>query len=294
MRRIALASVGIVIVALLAACGGGTHALATVAGAASKTTAAHTAKASITMKSDSGIFAKGVTQEGAFDFTNRRGRLEVDAGSFGLTQLQGTIEAVFEFTPSAVIYMHFPQLAGEFPGKEWLKLDIGAAAKQATGVDLNSVIQGQSSDPSQGLGQLRGATQVTEVGKETVRDTETTHYALVVDLNKAAQESPAASRDAMQKLADLYKVKTVAMEVWLDGDGRVRRERYTIDIAQLNLPASTTANNPLTGKIDYTVEYYDFGTTVDATPPPPAQTEDLADLLAKLHSRPAAKVAQPS
>jgi hypothetical protein len=280
MRRVGVALAVVLVVGLLGGCGKRTNAVQTVAGAATKTTEAHTAKVSMTMKSDSGPFANGVTEEGGFDFGNRRGRFGFDMAQFGIPGAQGKVEAVFDFSAGLVMYIRMPQLAPELGGKEWMKIDASALGK-ASGVDFNSIIQNQSSDPTSGLQQLRGATEVTKVGSEVLRGATTTHYRLVVDLDKAVQQTPEAGRAAMQKLMELYTVKTLPAEVWIDGQGRARRYRTTIDTATLKLPAELqTKANPFTGKLTMTMEYFDFGAAVDATPPPADQVTDMNDLLA--------------
>jgi len=256
------------------------QALDTIRGAATKTAAASTAKVSMSFKTDSGPFAGGISEDGAFDFGARRGRLEVDASSFGVRQISGRIEAVADYASGFVIYMHFPQLARQFGGKQWLKIDFNEVAKQVgIDVDFNSLLQQQSNDPTSGLRMLRGAQEVTTVGAEQVRGVDTTHYRLVVDLNKAVEQAPAESRDAMRKLADLYTVKTFPAEAWLDADGRVRRYETTIDTSTLRLPASLQASNPFKGKLSLHMELYDFGAPVDVQLPPANQVADLAELI---------------
>src|SRR5207245_1455114 len=102
-------------------------------------------------------------------------------------------------------------------------------------VDFNQIMQAQTNDPTSGLRLLRGAETVTNVGPEQVRGTGTTHYALVVNIDKAAASAPASAQDAMRKLAALYTVKDFNVDVWLDGDGRVRRFQQTIDGSTIKL-----------------------------------------------------------
>ena len=278
MRRAGVA-VGLVVVALLGGCGSGTTPLEAVAGAATKTTDARTTKVALTMKSDSGLFAKGLNENGAFDLTNRRGRFDIDTSQFGLPGAQGTVEAIFDYNAGLVIYMRFPKLAEEMPGKEWMKIDFADLMK-GSGIDINSILQSQSGDPTSGLEQMRGATEVTKVGTEKVRGVDTTHYRVVIDLDKAVRESPATQRAAMQKLADLYTVKELPAEVWLDDAGRVRRYTSTIDTSTIKLPTGAQSSaNPITGKMTITMEFFDFGTVVDATPPPADQVVNFQDLL---------------
>src|SRR5439155_9039287 len=122
---------------------------------------------------------------------------------------------------------------------------------------------------------FRGASQVTKVGTETVREARTTHYQGTVDLDKAVQASPPQARDAMRKLADLYTVKTLPVDVWLDDHKRVRHNEQTLDASTVKLPPAAQANNPFTGKVTMRYELYDFGAPIDTALPPPDQTADL-------------------
>ena len=179
------------------------------------------------------------------------------------------------------MYMHFPaQFSQELGGKPWVKFDFATLMKQAgIDVDLGSLLQGQSNDPTQGLGMVRGADNVAKVGTEQIRGTDTTHYRLVVDLDKAIADAPTEQQPALQKLADLYTVRTLPLELWLDSEGRVRRYQQSIDTGTIRLPAALQQNNPLSGHLTLTYDLYDFGSSVDVQIPAPDQVADLQQLL---------------
>ena len=63
--------------------------------------------------------------------------------------------------------------------------------------------------------------------------------------------------------------QSVPTEVWLDGKGRVRRLKQTVQLASGLVSGTTTL----------VLEYFDFGAKVDATPPPADQTSDFTALL---------------
>jgi hypothetical protein len=280
MRRVGVALAGVLVLGHLGGCGNGTNAVQAVTGAATKTAGARTAKFSAVVTSEGGMFAKGLNEEGAFDFTNRRGRIQVDPSTFGIPGLTAKVDAVIDFSAGLVEYVHFPELASELGGKEWMKVDVAQLLKQQTGADVSAALQGQSSDPNAGLQQLRGATAVTEIGKEKIRGVDATHYRATIDVDKAAREAPASARDAMQKLANLYRVKTFPVDVWLDGSGRVVRQVLTTDTSTMNIPTTVATTGSAIGKISVTMEFFDFGAAVDATPPPADQTANFSDLLA--------------
>src|SRR5207248_7186265 len=97
-----------------------------------------------------------------------------------------------------------------------------------------SLVQGQSNDPTQGLGMVRGAANEVVVGTEDVRGTPTTHYRVTVDLDKAIADAPSSERESLTKLSSLYTVRTFPVDVWLDSGGRVRRYQQDRKSTRLN------------------------------------------------------------
>src|SRR6266851_10391822 len=114
-----LAGVLVAVVLVAGACGGsgGTSALQTVQASASKTTAASTVELSATIKSDTGVFAKGLSYTGGFDFAAHRGRLQFDPAALAIPAVSGKIEAIFDTSAGLVVYVHFPALASQLGGK---------------------------------------------------------------------------------------------------------------------------------------------------------------------------------
>ena len=260
----------------------GPSAIAMVRASATTTTDAKTARVSATVKADSGPLANGITLDGGFDFASRRARLEMDGAKFGAPEL-GKIQVIADYSSGVVIYMHVPpEFAQDLGGKEWAKLDFGALLRdQGVDVDIAGLFQGQSNDPTSGLRLVRGADNVVKVGPEQIRGTDTTHYRLDVNLDKAiADASTPTERDALTKLANLYTVRTFPVELWLDSEGRVRQFLESLDTATIRLPdALRTQGNPLSGHVTITYALYDFGSFVDVNLPPPDQVTDLNKLL---------------
>lgn len=187
--------------------------------------------------------------------------LKGHAADISMSIPQGTIREVFN---GKRLYMQLPQSLrkGPLARKPWAMVDIDAVAK-AKGIDLGA-LQTQS-DPSQTLDQLRAAGHVHKVGTENVRGTRTTHFSAVVDLRKAAAAKPAAQRAAAERSAEVLIQQlgrsTFPIDVWLDGQKRVRRERFSMPIQGQQLAM--------------TIELYDFGNSHRVTAPPAGQTVDL-------------------
>ena len=271
MRKLVIGAMGVA--AVLGACGGGSPSpLAVVSRAPAQTTAAKTSKVSVTvhMAGVTGLPAGGVSigGEGAFDYGAGQGTLTLDLPAVGGVNI-GRVDAVFA---AGVVYEKLPsQFAAELGGKPWVKLDL-----RSVGADVSQLGQAQS-DPTAGLNYLRGVTgAVTKVGDEKVRGTDTTHYRATVDLARAAAATPEPGRTALQKLVGLFTVKTFPVEVWIDGDNRVRRLTFTFDLSSVHVPNARTQP---TGTMTMTMELFDFGTPVSVTLPPADQVTDLSALI---------------
>ena len=112
------------------------------------------------------------------------------------------------------------------------------------------------------------------VGTEDVRGSATTHYRAVVDLNKAADQSPTA-RDAIKSTVKLLGSSSMPVDVWVDAQGRVRRMKYVVDLSKSKVTASTAS---VPGSVTFTLELFDFGVPVQAVVPPADQVVDLSAL----------------
>jgi len=279
MRRLLVLST--VSALVLLACGGSkTVPITAISNAPAKTADAGSAKLEVTVvttttKSGTTTTGKsGATTTttvpagptkvtGVVDFKTTRGRFEIGASSLGMPAGSAPLQAVLV---GQVFY--FKGLAGlALPGKPWIKIDLSKAGASSTAAQL------QSLNPNSYLVQLLGATgAVKTVGKEKVRGVDTTHYSFTVDLDRAARLAPAAQKAAIEAAAKTVVNKQEPTEVWLDSKGRVHRLKQTVEIA----------SGALTGTTNLTLEYFDFGTKVDATPPPADQTADFTQFLSGL------------
>lgn len=128
--------------------------------------------------------------------------------------------------------------------EEWILFD--ARAREQTGLGAGPAGLG-SEDPTEVLASLEKTVgEVEEVGQESVRGAETTHYRTTVDLTgvEGAKE---------QGLG-----QTIPTEVWVGEDGLVHRLRQQV-------PFSSAGQ---TGEVDFTLEYFDFGVEERIEPPP--------------------------
>lgn len=139
--------------------------------------------------------------------------------------------------------------------------------------DLVDTSLAGSTDPTAGLQALRGANDdVTEVGRDTVRDAETTHYRGTLDMTKALEVVKGPLRDLLQSTIDTGDLEDAPFDAWIDDEGRLRKMEQTLTLESPQLPGQ-----PIEVQTSY--ELYDFGVEVDVQAPPADQIQDGAPLL---------------
>ena len=174
--------------------------------------------------------------QGAVDNRARRSQLSVDLGA------EGAAELVLD---GSVLYVRLDGLRHAPPlATPWVSADLETVGAML-GDRLGELTEWAAEGPSRVLEQLRAVGEVEELGSERVRGVETTRY-------RALVRPPGAPDD-----------RAVPVDVWIDGDGLVRRLRAAHGTA-----AATV-----------TVELYDFGADVAIEPPAPEQVTALDELL---------------
>lgn len=298
MMRVRVGMVVVVAVAALAAaCGssttysgtsastGGrlvvTDPAAVVAASAGATTSARSARISGTATMTISGLAKRLSFsiDGIVSLDGRRGAVKMDLSSvLGMIPGAPAKLIVEERVVDGVVYMNFGDLLAAVSGGrqqappsmrniKWLSLDVSAL--QGT--------KGVGSSPgsfTQALEYLRGATggNVTEVGREQVRGVATTHYSARITTAQIEQQLRAAagrSELAKQALEGIGALGDgVTVDVWIDGERLVRRERIGFAFGVGAQRAS----------MQMTIDLFDFGAPVDVRPPPANQVRPFTDL----------------
>ena len=287
MQRLRILLLVAVSAVTVAACGGGDEVSpdAAVADAATKTTDAGSSRVAFTASMDLPAAVSQETLEfsgeGVMNYKARQGRLTYD--------LSGLLEAAGQETANAeaeiifddlVVYMKFDLLTQSLPGgKPWVKIDLNEVAKQQ-GVNLGQLSQIAQSDPSQALSWLKAVSgNVRDVGEEEVRGVETTHYRLRVDLEKVADRAPAATRAdvraSIENLIEQTGRSTIPMDVWVDQDGLLRRQRFEL---AFKVPGGASGERQ-EAKMTTRIDLFDFGVDAEVELPQPDQVNDLAKLL---------------
>jgi hypothetical protein len=246
------------------AAGNAKNALDPVAQAAEATSAQ---KGGIAMTMKGGVSAGGqdvpLNGSGLVDRSGRKGTFSFT------TAVGGKSMKIDEIIDNKVIYMH-SDLFSQLPGaKKWLKVDLAAeAAKQ--GIDLDALGAGTTQDPAAALDYLKGAGTSRKVGTATVNGTRTTQYHVDVDLRKAASKSGGAdARKSVEKLIKITGNATLPVDVWVDDQHLVRREKIAYSATQQGQKAT----------FDFTIDITKYGVQVDTQTPPASEVSDFSDVL---------------
>jgi len=205
-----------------------------------------------------------LTSNVTFDQSARRVAASVEAAGM-------TVQTVVD---GDVVYVQFP-LVGRLLGTTtpWVKISDpadGSAASKAWGQALGDAGAFAGVDSCDVVALLRGVGSVTEVGPEAVDGVGTTHYSAVVDPRRAVDSLPADQRSGVSAALDRYADGvTVPVEVWIDGDGIVRKLTATLDRGSLGGPGHGS------GTVAMSARLTDIGTPVDIAVPPADQVSEF-------------------
>lgn len=231
---------------------GGSGGTAAVRTAYSKTAEEETAR--MTLRTETSAEGKSAVAEG-------EGALDLEDGDSTMTISAGG-QKVEQRVVDQVVYQKLPaKQRAQVPGdKPWIKIDLKKAA-----AEQNSGSSNQINDPAQSASFGKGITDrnTEKVGAATVDGVKTTRYRVTVDIGKLS-DSAALKRQVGP---------TVPMDVWLDGQGRIRRQQITMNMKPTERSDASAAPRKMT--VRTLIEFSDFGTEVDPETPPAGQTIDM-------------------
>ncbi len=266
---------------------------AAIAAAAQQTADQSTGRFSLTVAASGAtdIADLDVTVEGAYDIPNELYEVSADlssvAGALGDAAGAMGDASVKVLVDGDVMYLYLGGMSDFLGiGGEWLRVDMAELAG-AAGLGEDETTP-QQIDPGlvapgevlEALEQLGG--EVTEVGADDVRGVQTTHYSGQIDLQRALDELTPEEREEIQGMLDLVApdstLPALPVDVWIDGDGFVRRVQMSVSLADVPSPADVVAD----GQISVTMEFFDLGVPVDIQPPSPDQVSEFDDLFGGL------------
>jgi hypothetical protein len=166
-------------------------------------------------------------------------------------------------------YVYFRVGGRMIKGKPWGKANLeGFARALGAGDSLNA-----SLDPSRWIDYLKATGQAAIVGHQTLRGERTTHYHVVVDLNRYPSVVPADGRVQARQHADLMRRVTgqsrLPMDVWIDPHQLVRRYQIDVPLCFAGEKIGESVN----------LELYDYGQQTIPQPPPSFEVSDLSSQL---------------
>jgi len=249
--------------------------------ALTKTSKVASGQFAFTVKISGGSLGSGfnISGTGAFNTKHQVALVNVNLGALsqalggvtGGAQIPSTLNVV---ALKNTLYVRIPSVASQIkPGAQWLKFDSQSVQKSLPGVTAPTTA---ATDPKQALKVLNGSIAVHKVGSTTVRGSSTSHYVVSVDVTKVVHGLvPAKDRASTLKSLKAAGVKTVSLDVYVDGSGMVRR-------VSGGLKGVKVAKGSPGVSVVVSVDLYGFGHPVKATAPPASKTADGAKLLAQL------------
>ena len=253
-----------------AGCGAGTavkNAVDPVAQAATKTADAGTVQLSMTGSVSASGIQIPLALDGRLDLKNKRGHMEVTTSVPG----KGDIK-IEELLDGLVVYMRSDALTSNLPGgKHWIKLDLQALGKQAASTSASSSSSARHRS-HQFLTYLKKAGDVQKLGSE---DIEGCQGRTTGPRSTSTSSSPRrASGRLGAPLEQLTGSKTLPTDIWIDAQGRARRQAVDYTVKQ-----------PTRSRVQFTIDYEKFGVPVDVQKPDDGDTVDLAQVVGGWHRR---------
>ncbi|MDQ3742655.1 MAG: LppX_LprAFG lipoprotein [Actinomycetota bacterium] len=207
------------------------------------------------------VEAQGQTipMKGEGDADLKRKRVHITATTAG--------QEVETILVDTTMYMRMPGFEDAF-GAEWAKIDMAAAGKEM-GIDFEQMMQLSSADPAKQLEYLNATSDLEKVGEEEVDGVTTTHYKGETDLRRYPDALPPEerekARESIENTIELSGSPIIPMEVWIDDDDLVRRQKMTIE-----------QKKPMEMTMNMDMRFSDFGKPVDIEAPKDAK--DVTDL----------------
>jgi hypothetical protein len=243
-----------------------------VAAAYTKTSAAKSARMALSYSVSAGKTGSGNTLNeqgtgtGVIDFARKIADLTVNAP---------TGQSIEERLIGTNAYVKLPpQLASTSPqlkGKSWLHEQLPSGGGSSLG--FGSSNSSQASDPTSILRMVSTiSNRVDNVGTNSIRGTQTTHYRATVNFAKAAAKSGLSTAQITQ-LEKLLGTTTLPVDIWVDKQGVARRLQFHFPLPKLGSSTATQS-----GQMTETLDLYDFGIPVSVSPPPASQVAEFSAL----------------
>ncbi|MEV1020162.1 hypothetical protein [Streptomyces sp. NPDC050264] len=272
------------------ACGGGSdkaaeeapqsHAQVTqvLTAAYKKTAEAKSAKVEMTMKTPAALGGGTMTMSGTMGWDPTVMDMTMSGSAFTAADPDApkNVRMVWQ---DNVMYMDMGAAAAkDMDGKRWMKMDLGAAAKQSGDENLTSQLTGSvdsmNQDPAQQIAVLLDSPNLKHIGSAEIDGVQTQHYKgkLTVDEMMAKNDSlkvlSKSERSQLLKNVKKAGIDDYDTELWINDDDLPVRMDVTMDSSQ--------------GAVDMSMRYSDYGAAVKVDVPPAGQTFDFMEMLKEI------------
>ncbi len=230
--------------------------------ASNKTVSAGTVKLALSAKDK--LNAEVLSGNGAYDFDKKQGRFTLKTKEGVGADMVITAERLYLKVPT--------KNAGD---KEWVGVSASAddsASPDSREAQIRQYLDSirQQVDPRSTLDALgANVPDLKKVGSQKIRGTNTTHLAGRVDLSEnSIRKAPADKREGLRQAREAFGSDGYPVDVWLDGDGRVRRVEYVLEGGTGATATKTTVR----------LDLFDFGGNSGIVVPPESEVGDAASL----------------
>ena len=210
-----------------------------------------------------------ISGQGSVDFNSGNGALSFSSSATG---------SFADRFISPDLYIQLPAAdKGQLPsGKTWISINLNTVTEAKLGASL-AQLSSTSQQSTQLLSYLQSvsSTGITTVGPATIKGVATTEYKATVDLTKVAEQKSPAAQAALKSLEAQLNATTLPVQIWLDGQGRVRQVSEQVQVSTTAQSSGGTTVPAASGSVSTTVDYYDFGTPVTVQAPPSSQVDDI-------------------
>ena len=169
---------------------------------------------------------------------------------------RGEPQAVVDASPDRTVAARGAAFDATTPDAERRgDVDFGARARATGEAGRNADAHPELRDPASVVDLVRGALASVAYGGAAVRGTSTFRYETVINVERAVAETPPESRARMEAFAAALGAPAFYADVWIDGDGRLRRIQIPVE--------KTTKRPPDRAKVLprlVTVDFFDFDT----------------------------------
>ncbi|MEN9593574.1 MAG: hypothetical protein RLY23_57 [Actinomycetota bacterium] len=191
--------------------------------------------------------------DGGVDFKNNSTSLKTSLADLGIPGLESSKVEIRLVGETA--YIRVGDLIGGvgsalLGGKEWIFMDLSALGGDSPA----------GANPANLLAMLRGIADVEEVGTESIRGNQTTHYTGRINMSKAIGAAPSADKKQVSSVFENLS-NEFPVDVWVDEQGRT---------VKLSTNGGGSENN-----FSFSLEFFDFGAELDISAPPSSDVGSL-------------------